>query len=101
MEEDLYNTYVCWAKTVIKTKTATNEAAKARVAELEAYIDDIESGRIEFTSERADLEAAIKGLNEELETAADMRDKEHADFLAAKDEMEKGIAALEQAVEVL
>merc|ERR1719420_1592276 len=101
MEEDLFETYVCWAKTVIKTKTATNEAAKARIEELNAYIDDIESGRIEFTSERADLEAQIKGLNEEIETAEDMRDKEHNDYLAAKDEMEKAIAALEEAVEVL
>merc|ERR1719161_2122170 len=101
MEEDLYNQYVCWAQTVIKTKTATNEAAKARIEELNAYIDDIESGRIEFTSERADLEAAIKGLNKEIETAEDLRDKEAKDFLAAKDEMEKAIAALEEAVEVL
>eukprot|EP00746_Dinoflagellata_sp_MGD_P153193 gnl/MRDRNA2_/MRDRNA2_84115_c0_seq3.p1 gnl/MRDRNA2_/MRDRNA2_84115_c0~~gnl/MRDRNA2_/MRDRNA2_84115_c0_seq3.p1 ORF type:complete len:728 (-),score=277.40 gnl/MRDRNA2_/MRDRNA2_84115_c0_seq3:39-2222(-) len=101
MEEDLFDTYVCWAKTVIKTKTATNEAAKSRIEELEAYIDDIESGRVEFTSERADLEAAIKGLNEEIETADDMRDKEKKDFEAAKEEMEKAIAALEEAVEVL
>merc|ERR1719473_1594565 len=101
MEEDLYNTYVCWAQTVIKTKIATNEAAKSRIEELEAYIDDIKSGRVEFTSERADLEASIKGLNEEIETAEDMRDKESKDFEAAKDEMTKAIAALEQAVEVL
>lgn len=101
MEKELFDTYVCWAKTVISTKTATNEAAKARIEELSAYIDDIESGRIEFTSERADLEASIKALNEEIETADEMRDKEAKDFLAAKDQMEKAIAALEQAVEVL
>jgi len=101
MEEDLFETYVCWAKTVIKTKTATNEAAKARIEELNAYIDDIESGRVEFTSERADLENAIKSLNEEIETANDMRDKEHNDFVAAEEEMTKAIAALKEAVEVL
>jgi len=101
MEDDLYETYMCWAKNVIKTKTAAVEEAKSRIEELTAYVDDIESGRIEFTSERGDLEDAIKGLNEELESAKDMRDKEHNDFLAAKDEMEKGIAALEEAVEVL
>merc|ERR1719420_50911 len=101
MEEDLFETYVCWAKTVIKTKTATNEAAKARIEELNAYIDDIESGRVEFTSERGDLESAIKSLNEEIETAEDMREKEAKDFEAAKDEMTKAIAALEQAVEIL
>lgn len=101
VEEDLYEKYFCWAKTVIKDKTARNEAAKARIEELTAYIDDIESGRIEFTSEGGDLAAAIKGLMEEIESATSMRDKEHNDFLAAKEEMEKGIAALEKAVEVL
>merc|ERR1719240_545674 len=93
--------FLCWAKNVIKTKTASNEAAKSRIEELNAYIDDIESGRIEFTGERADLEAAIKGLNEEIETAEDMRDKEKKDFEAGKAEMEKAIAALEDAVLVL
>merc|ERR1719191_587486 len=101
MEEDLFEKYVCWYKTVVKSKTASNAAAKDRIESLQAYIDDIESGRVEFTSERADLEAQIKGLNEEIETATDLRDKEHEDYLAAKDEMEKSIAALEQAVEVL
>ena len=97
----MYDAYVCWATTVIKTKTATNEAAKSRIEELEAYIDDIESGRIEFTGERQELEASIKSLNAEMESSEDLREKEKKDYEAAKDEMEKAIAALEQAVEVL
>merc|ERR1719160_1723896 len=101
MEEDLFEKYVCWYKTVVKSKTASNAAAADRIESLEAYIDDIKSGRIEFSTERTDLEAAIKKLNEEMEEASDLRDKEHEDYLAAKDEMEKAIAALEQAVEVL
>merc|ERR1719487_1031046 len=101
MEEDLFEKYVCWYKTVVKSKTASNAAAKDRIESLEAYIDDIEAGRIEFTTERTDLEAQIKGLHAEMEQASDLRDKEHEDYLAAKDEMEKAIAALEQAVEVL
>merc|ERR1719235_2652145 len=56
-EEDLYDAYVCWYKTVMKAKTASNAAAEDRIEELEAYIADIEAGRIEFTSERTDLEA--------------------------------------------
>merc|ERR1719327_2589629 len=56
MEEDLFEKYVCWYKTVVKSKTASNAAAKDRIESLEAYIDDIEAGRIEFTSERVDLE---------------------------------------------
>merc|ERR1719252_187265 len=100
-EEDLFDAYVCWYKTVVSSKKASNAAAADRIESLEAYISDIEAGRVEFTSERTDLEAAIKGLNEEIESATDMREKEHEDYLAAKEEMEKAIAALEQAVEVL
>merc|ERR1719352_1523493 len=68
---------------------------------LTAYIDDVESGRVEFTSERGDLTAQLAALNADLEKAADIRAKEHEDFLAAKDEMEKAIAALKKAVDVL
>jgi len=100
-EEDLFEKYVCWYKTVVSSKKASNAEAKDRIESLTAYIDDIKSGRIEFTSERKDLEAEIEKLNTEIETATDMRKKENEDYLAAKDEMEKAIAALEKAVDVL
>merc|ERR1719331_3442491 len=57
--------------------------------------------RIELTSERTDLEAEIKGLEKTIEEETTMREKEHEDFLAAKDEMDKAIAALKSAIEVL
>merc|ERR1719159_1668626 len=100
-EEDLFEKYVCWYKTVVSSKTASNAAAKERIESLTAFIDDVKSGRVEFTSERKDLEAEIEKLNTEIETSTDMRKKENEDFLAAKDEMEKAIAALELAVEIL
>merc|ERR1719161_2000062 len=100
-EEDLFDKYVCWYKTVVSSKKASNAEAKDRIEALTAYIDYIKSGRVEFTSERKDLEAEIEKLNTEIETATDMRKKENEDFLAAKDEMEKAIAALELAVDVL
>lgn len=100
-EEDQYETYVCWAKTVIDTKTATNEAASSRIDELETYISDLESGRIELTSERADLEKEIKDTFQELETMKAQREKEHADFEEAEKEMTQAIDALDEAVEVL
>merc|ERR1719486_1211359 len=100
-EEDLFEQYVCWYKTVVSSKKASNAEASDRIESLTAYIDDVKSGRVEFTSERKDLEAEIEKLNTEIETATDMRKKENEDFLAAKDEMEKAIAALELAVEIL
>jgi cell division septum initiation protein DivIVA len=100
-EEDLFQQYVCWYKTVVSSKKASNAEASDRIESLTAYIDDVKSGRVEFTSERKDLEAEIEKLNTEIETATDMRNKENEDYLAAKDEMEKAIAALEKAIEVL
>jgi predicted nucleic acid-binding Zn-ribbon protein len=100
-EEDLFEKYVCWYKTVVSTKSASNAAAADRIEALTAYIDDVESGRVEFTSERGDLTSQLAALNADLEKAADIRAKEHEDFLAAKDEMEKAIAALKKAVDVL
>merc|ERR1719389_700616 len=100
-EEDLFEKYVCWYKTVMSSKKASNAAASDRIESLSAYIDDVKSGRVEFTTERADLEADIAKLTEEIEASNAMRKKDNDDFLAAKDEMEKAIAALEKAVEVL
>jgi DNA repair exonuclease SbcCD ATPase subunit len=100
-EEDLFEKYVCWYKTVVSSKKASNAEAATRIESLTAYIDDVKSGRVEFTSERKDLESEIEKLNTEIETATDMRKKENEDFLAAKDEMDKAIAALELAVEIL
>jgi len=100
-EEDLYETFVCWAKTVIDTKTGTNAAAETRIDELETYIADLEAGRIELTSERVDLEKEIKGLLQELESMEAQRNKEHEDFEQAEKEMKQAIAALEKAVKVL
>merc|ERR550514_582920 len=100
-EEDLFEGYECWFKTVVSTKKADNAAAADRIESLTAYIDDVKGGRVEFTSERKDLEEEISKLNEDIESATAMRKKENEDYVAAKDEMEKAIAALEKAVDVL
>jgi len=100
-EEDLYETFVCWAKSIIGQKTRSNAAATARIEELETYIKDLEAGRIELTTERVDLEKEIETLKGELEVATQLREKESEDFATAKDEMEKAIAALSAAIEVL
>ena len=100
-EEDLYETYVCWAKTIIDTKTKTNAEAQSRVDELNAYIDDLDSGRVELTTERVDLEKEIKNLNQELEAMEAQRKQEKEDFDAAKEEMELTIEALGKAIDVM
>jgi hypothetical protein len=101
IEEGLYEDYVCWGKSVINQKTASNAAAEGRIDELEQYIADLESGRIELTSERGDLEKDISELMNDMESATALRKKEHADFLEAEDEMDKAVKALKSAIDTL
>merc|ERR1719420_533775 len=101
LEEDLWERYVCWYKTVVSTKKAANDMAKTRISSLQGYIDDIEGGKIEFTNERESLEKETGALSDEINKANELRDKENEDYEAAKEEMEKAIASLEKAVEVL
>mmetsp|Transcript_31029 Transcript_31029/g.82647 ORF Transcript_31029/g.82647 Transcript_31029/m.82647 type:complete len:732 (-) Transcript_31029:75-2270(-) len=100
-EEDLYDTFVCWATTIISQKTKSNAAGQARSDELSTYISDLDNGRIELTSERTDLTTEIEELSSDIEVATQMREKEKKDYEDAKDEMEKAIDALTKAVEVL
>ena len=83
---------------MITSKTESIEKNAARIQELSTYIDDLSSGKIELTSERTDLEAEIKALEKTIEEETTMREKENEDYLAAKDEMDKAIVALESAV---
>lgn len=100
-EEDLYESFVCWGKSVVDQKTAMNEEANRRVEELQTYVSDLDNGRIELTSERTDLEKEIEQLNGDIEIATEMRNKQNADFGDAKDEMDAAVQALTDAIAVL
>lgn len=100
-EMELYTKFVCWAQNVIETKRASNAAAESRIQELNTYVADIDAGRIEFTSERTDLEKDLEEVNAGIEGATAMRKKEHEEFLDAEDEMTKALAALDKAILVL
>merc|ERR1719428_401800 len=100
-EQDLFDKYECWWKTVVGAKHASINEAEETISALTAYIDDIDSGRIEFSSEGADATKDVAELMTELEKAKALRKKENEDFEAAKDEMETTIGALEKALEEL
>lgn len=100
-EKSAFQKFKCWAETIISTKTASNEQAQARKESLEQYVADIEAGKIEFTTERVDLEKEIASLTADLERAEAMREQEHEDYLAAKAETEQAITALGDAIAVL
>ena len=100
-EQELHDKFKCWCKKVINSKTTTMAANEARIDELAQYIDDLESGRIELTSERKDLEKEIATLTTDIETSTNERNKEHKDFLDAEEEMEMALSALDEALDVL
>merc|ERR1719456_1216265 len=100
-EQDLFDKYECWWKTVCGAKKASIHEAEETISALTAYIDDIASGRIEFSSEGADATKDVAELMTELEKSKALRKKEKEDFEAAKDEMETTIGALEKALEEL
>merc|ERR1719324_194196 len=100
-EQDLFDKFECWWKTVCGAKKASIHEAEETISALTAYIDDIASGRIEFSSEGADATKDVEELMTELEKAKALREKENEDFEAAKDEMETTIGALERALKEL
>merc|ERR1719443_2400544 len=100
-EEDLYEAFVCWGNKVISEKTKSNAAAQARIDELEAYLDDVKAGKIEFTTEREDLEKQIAELTAEIKSLVDHRAAEKKDYEASQAELKEAIAALKKALEVM
>merc|ERR1719247_199602 len=85
----------------LNAKAQTMEANRLRIAELAAYIDDLESGRIELTSERSTNEAEVKELEHAIEEATTLRNTAREEYLAAKKELEQGIAGLSTALSTL
>jgi hypothetical protein len=100
-EQELYDSYKCWCQTVISSKSASIDSNKQKIAELAQYIEDLDSGRIELTSERTDREDEIKELKKSIGEETAMREEENKNYVAAVDEMTKAITALEKAVGVM
>jgi len=97
MEQDLFDKYECWYKAVISAKKAGISEAEEHIGALQSYIDDIESGRIEFSTEGADATKDVQELSDEIEKAAAIRKKEKEDFEAAQEELQASIDALKKA----
>jgi len=100
-DEKLYEKFVCWGRQVIKQKEGTNALARKEAAELTQYVADLDSGRIELTTERQDLVKEVADLSSSIELATATRTKEKADFENAEAEMTQAIEALSKAAEVL
>jgi len=97
-EKKLYAKYQCWCTTVQKDKAASIAAASDRITELENYVAELDSGRVEMTDERSTLESEIQGLKEDILELDNTRSKDKKTFEKNEDETEKAIAALTAAL---
>jgi len=100
-EEKLYDDFVCWCKTIKSQKTLSNTAAAQRISDLNAYINDIKEGRIEFTTEEEDLRKEIEQLKKQLQMEEATRDQAYKDFLQTEEEIHSALTALDKAITVL
>lgn len=100
-EEELWEAWLCWANKVVNEKTASNDKAESRIDHLTKYIEDIKAGRMEFSSERVDLENELKVLEESIKMAKAGRKKDEGEFTAASAELKAAIEALTKALKVI
>jgi len=97
-EKKLFNKFECWCTKVQKAKDESIEKAESRIEELTHLISDLDAGKIELTDERENLEKQVDKLKKEKKKMEKSRDRQIADYDTVKDETEKAIAALDEAI---
>jgi hypothetical protein len=100
-EQELYESFVCWGKSLIAQKTDSNSAAQTRSDALSTYISDVKAGSLTLTTEGVDLQKEIETYTKELSEAKEMRDAEKTDYDEASKEMNQAVSALSSAIEVM
>mmetsp|Transcript_56552 Transcript_56552/g.123991 ORF Transcript_56552/g.123991 Transcript_56552/m.123991 type:complete len:713 (+) Transcript_56552:53-2191(+) len=97
-EQKLYNKYECWCTTTLREKTAAISAAEVQITAKNNYIEELDSGRVEMTSERSGLEEQIQTLKSDIKTLDDERTADAAKFAEASLEATQTIDALKLAI---
>mmetsp|Transcript_76165 Transcript_76165/g.203573 ORF Transcript_76165/g.203573 Transcript_76165/m.203573 type:complete len:187 (+) Transcript_76165:68-628(+) len=97
-EQKLYNKYECWCTTILREKTAAIAAAEVQITAQNNYIEELDSGRVEMTSERSSLEEQIQTLKSDIKNLGDERTAAAAKFDKASLEASQTIAALDLAI---
>jgi hypothetical protein len=100
-EQKIYNKFECWCQTVQKSKAETIAAASERITELENYIDELDSGRVELTDERDTFEAEIESMKKDIKNLDDTRTADHDAYEKNEAETDDAITALGFAISKL
>jgi len=100
-DEEAYDKYACWCETTKAEKEAAVKNAQAKIAELEALLEEAASKEAELKTDISGLEADIAEDKEALEKAQSLRAKEHEEFVAEEKDSKECIGTLKKAIEVL
>merc|ERR1719316_744928 len=97
----VYDEFAEWCEEESKNLQYEIKTAKAEVEELTATIDKATADIKAFDEKIAELAAAIATDEADLKAATEIRDKEHADFVAEEGELVDDVDTLERAIGIL
>merc|ERR1719171_2741924 len=100
-DTEAYDKYNCWCETSEAEKTKAVEDAKAKIADLEAFLEEAAGKEGELKTQIAQLEEDIADDKDALATARAQREKEAAEFAAEEADLKDCLGALGEAIGVL
>merc|ERR1719316_233259 len=100
-DKDSYEKYKCWCTTNEKEKKASIAHAESTIEELQAFIEEAAGTEGQLKTEIASLASDIAEDTDALETAAEMKAKETAEFEEDEAYMKQTLASLKDAIAVL
>jgi len=100
-DQEIYEKMSCYCETNDKEKNAAVEAAMRAIDEFTSTIEQKSAEVAKLATEIEDLLAEVKAAEEAIQTATEMRAKEHETFSAEEKELLETISALTDALGVL
>eukprot|EP00746_Dinoflagellata_sp_MGD_P155199 gnl/MRDRNA2_/MRDRNA2_85246_c0_seq7.p1 gnl/MRDRNA2_/MRDRNA2_85246_c0~~gnl/MRDRNA2_/MRDRNA2_85246_c0_seq7.p1 ORF type:complete len:647 (-),score=232.91 gnl/MRDRNA2_/MRDRNA2_85246_c0_seq7:118-2058(-) len=100
-DEEAYEQMVCWCETNDKEKSAAVKLAGQRIEQLGSDIESYSAKATQLTTDIEALKEQVEELDQSLDKATEVRDKELAEFVAEEKDMIQSITSLKGAVVTL
>merc|ERR1719326_697410 len=100
-DEEVYDQIACWCETNDKEKTKSIAEAEAKISDLTSKIEELTALSARLTSEIKNLETEVSKLQEGLDQATAIREKELSEFNDEEKDLLESITARKSAIVVL
>merc|ERR1719327_2201043 len=100
-DEEVYETMGCWCETNDKEKTKAIADAEAKIASLQAAIEENTGLSSQLNTEIKNLNTEVAKNQQALDSATALREKQLAEFNQEEKDMLQSISSLKSAVQVL